>query len=256
MPKIHTLTLGLYQTNTYIVQQDNRCIIVDPGYEPEAILAFLQEVAGDHSTLLGTDRKTLQERNLFWAVIRHRVQINRLPQAGERITVETWPMPTTRSAYPRATVMLDENGKELLRSISLWVLMDTESRKMVLPGKSGVEVSGILRGNELDAPGSMAPSELANSMARHVRFSDLDLNGHMNNCRYPDWVSDVLPASFHSRNTLKDFSICYLSECREADEVTLQWELGDDNTLSVNAMRKSTPESATQERVFATKMQF
>jgi len=43
MSKIHTLTLGLYQTNTYILQQGDRCVIVDPGYEPETILAFLQE---------------------------------------------------------------------------------------------------------------------------------------------------------------------------------------------------------------------
>lgn len=43
MSKIHTLTLGLYQTNTYILQKGDRCVIVDPGYEPETILAFLQE---------------------------------------------------------------------------------------------------------------------------------------------------------------------------------------------------------------------
>jgi len=42
MSKIHTLTLGLYQTNTYILQNGDRCVIVDPGYEPETVLAFLQ----------------------------------------------------------------------------------------------------------------------------------------------------------------------------------------------------------------------
>ncbi len=41
---IHTLTLGDYQTNCYIVSQEGRhdCILIDPGYEPERILGFLQ----------------------------------------------------------------------------------------------------------------------------------------------------------------------------------------------------------------------
>ena len=39
--KIHTLPLGAYQTNTYIVEKGGRCVIIDPGYEAETILAFL-----------------------------------------------------------------------------------------------------------------------------------------------------------------------------------------------------------------------
>ncbi len=39
---IHTLTLGAYQTNTYIVENDGHCVIIDPGYEANTIAAFLQ----------------------------------------------------------------------------------------------------------------------------------------------------------------------------------------------------------------------
>ena len=40
MPNIHTLTLGLYQTNCYIVHKEGSksCIVIDPGYEANAIL--------------------------------------------------------------------------------------------------------------------------------------------------------------------------------------------------------------------------
>lgn len=41
--KIHTLTLGAYQTNTYIVENGRSCAVIDPGYEPETILAFLRQ---------------------------------------------------------------------------------------------------------------------------------------------------------------------------------------------------------------------
>ena len=39
---IHTLTLGDYRTNTYILQNGDRCAVIDPGYEPETVLSFLR----------------------------------------------------------------------------------------------------------------------------------------------------------------------------------------------------------------------
>ena len=41
--QVHTLALGAYQTNCYIVQNGERCFIIDPGYEAARILAFLEE---------------------------------------------------------------------------------------------------------------------------------------------------------------------------------------------------------------------
>ena len=45
MPIVHTLSLGDYQTNCYIVHAKNAqsCAIIDPGYEPERVLAFVAD---------------------------------------------------------------------------------------------------------------------------------------------------------------------------------------------------------------------
>ena len=224
--------------------------------KPSHVLSFLQEVAGDHSVLLGTGREELAKRNLFWAVLRHRVQITRLPEAGEEIIVETWPMPTTRTAYPRSAVAYDRDGKELFRSISLWVLMDTDQRGMVLPGKSGVQVEGLLRGSELAVPGSLMPRTMQNQHSRQVRFSDLDCNGHMNNCRYLDWVADTLPGSFHSVHSPREFLVRYCSEARENEVLELSWELTQEGCLTVDACRKMADTQPEHSRVFSVQMQF
>ena len=43
--EVFTLPLGAFQTNCYVVQpeEQNRCILVDPGYEAAKILLFLEE---------------------------------------------------------------------------------------------------------------------------------------------------------------------------------------------------------------------
>ena len=217
------------------------------------ILYFAQEVAGHHFAELAMDYETLAQRRLFWAVTRHRVQITRLPVRGETIRVETWPMPTTRVAYPRSMVAYDQSGNEVFRAISLWVLMDLDTRNMILPGKSGISVIGTLRGSELEAPAGLIAKPLNSSRPRTVAFSDLDRNGHMNNCRYLDWINDLLPSAFHTRHILKEFTICYLSETREGQQLDLHWDFPEEGVLRVDAYRKG---ETKDERVLSAKLLF
>ena len=46
MLKIHTLTLGMYQTNTYIIHEENSatCCVIDPGYQADTILRDLERL--------------------------------------------------------------------------------------------------------------------------------------------------------------------------------------------------------------------
>ncbi len=224
--------------------------------KPSALLYFIQEAAGGHCQELAVSWEDLAKHNLFWAVIRNRTQITRLPMSGETITVETWPMPTTRVAYPRSVIAYDEQGNECFRSVSLWVLMDTASRVMVLPGKSGVQVEGLIRGDELKAPGSLVPKPLVNQSLRHVHYSLLDRNGHMNNTRYLDWVCDLLPQSFHFTHTPREFTVCYLSEAREGQDIQLRWGLDPQGLLQVDAYRENTDVSQENHRVFSVQMDF
>ena len=217
------------------------------------ILYFVQEVAGKHFNNISMDYEALEKLGMFWAIIRQRVQITRLPLRGEKIRVETWPMPTTRVAYPRSVVAYDENGNECFRSISIWVLMDVNNRSMILPGKSGITVQGTLRGMELAAPASLVPKELHSSRQRTVSFTDLDRNGHMNNTRYMDWIDDLLPSAFHQGHQVKEFTVCYLSETREGQILDLHWDFLEDGILQVDAHRKGEEKD---ERVFSARLNF
>ena len=214
--------------------------------KPSYLLGLAQEVAGDHSALLGAD---YANTGLYWVVTRLKVQITRLPTSGETVTLETWPMPTTRVAYPRSTIAYDEAGQEIFRMLSLWVLMDPASRAMVLPGKSGVAIEGTVRGLEPAIPRSLAPQAMENQMLRRVHYTQLDVNGHMNNTRYLDWVEDLLPAEFHREHPVKEFTVCYLNEALEGEEVALNWQLDGEGNLHVHAA-----ESTGGKRVFSAEV--
>lgn len=232
---------------------DDRCVDCFGRMKPSTILFIAQDMGGRHSAELQVDYDSLASRRMFWAVTRHRVQITRLPHSGETLRVETWPLPATRVAYPRSVVAYDEEGNECFRAITLWVLMDMDTRNMILPGKSGIMVMGTLRGNELPSPSGLICRPICKESQRTVSFCDLDRNGHMNNTRCMDWIDDLLPSSFHRTHTVKEFVVCYLAEAWEQQVLHLNMELTEDNSLQVDARYDSQDDS---HRVFSAKLFF
>ena len=222
--------------------------------KPSGLLRFAQDAAGQHCVELGTDWDTMAAKNYFWAVIRQRMEVSRLPMEGEMVTVKTWPMPTTRVAYPRATEGFDQEGNSLFKVISLWVIVDMESRTMILPGKSGVDVAGTSFGTELKAPGGLPAGQWTQETLRSVSFCDLDMNGHMNNARYLDWLYDLRPAAFHKDHPLKAVTICYNTEALEGQQLRLC--CSEEENLRVDGFLWKTDVSTPQTRIFSAQMEF
>ena len=221
--------------------------------KPSSILRFAQDAAGEHCVKLGADWDSMAAKNYFWAVIRQKLVIARLPRTGETVTLKTWPMPA-RAAYPRATEGFDENGNSLFKLISIWVIMDMTTRTMVLPGKSGIDVPGTVFGTELKAPGSLSAGEYEEEALRTVTFSELDINGHMNNARYLDWLCDLRSAEFHRDHPMKEVTVCYMSEALEGQQLRLSYTDGED--LQLDGSLTGTGVSAGHTRIFSAHAKF
>lgn len=220
--------------------------------KPSAVLYLCQTAAGEHCKQFALDWDSLQQKHLFWAVIRVRAQIHQLPRVGTPIRVVTWPMPTTRSAFPRTTEGYDDQGNLLFTVTNLWVLMDTEKRAMLLPGKSGVTLDGITLGRELELPGSIHPETFANRCARQVSPEDIDRNGHMNNTRYFDWLSDLLGQTLPQ---IRQLQAVYQNEALPGEMLTLCWEKTDTSAaLEILRPQKNAPDKF--DRIFAARVEF
>ena len=236
---IHTLKMPIKETDLNEVG----------ALKPASILYYAQEAAGAHAVALGTGWEELQKKHLFWAVIRTKAEVFEKP-TGNEITVKTWPMPTSRTAYPRCVEGYD-GDKLLFKVLSLWVLMDTETRAMVLPGKSGVPVTGTVDGTEPTMPRSLPVTESAQVLNKTVETIHLDRNGHMNNTRYMDWVMELLS----TEKTVKGFELCYLNESRLGECMELGYTQ-EEHTLTVNIHRRRTDVTDKKDRIFAAVVQF
>lgn len=224
--------------------------------KPSAMLHFVQRTVSAHCTELGISWDDIAPLGLIWVVGRSRLQVTRMPRLNEQLTVKTWPMPATRSAYPRAAVVTTADGEELYRCTTLWALMNKTTRRLVLPADSGISVPGQVFGNELPVPSSFAVAPADDSTTRKVCFSELDTNGHMNNTRYLDWVNDLFPSSFHKTHPFRDITVCYLSEAREGQSIVLQYHHFDDGSLQVDGLRTDADITDKKSRVFSVRIGF
>ena len=191
---------------------------------PQLILLSLQ-VSGMQSIELGmSDMYILENYNLVWIITDYNMKIDRLPVFDEKITIETYAKSHNRLFCYRAFNIKDEAGNIIIEMVATFVLMDRDTRK-VHPVMSEItdafdsEFSKtMLRGPRF--------KELEGGVEQEyrVRFYDLDMNGHVNNSKYLDWVFEVMGADFLTQHVPKKVHLKYVKEVLAGGVITSQYE--------------------------------
>ena len=190
-------------------------------WKPSAILECMQEAAGTHGELIGVGRNALLEKNVVWVLTRIEVVMDRYPSIGERITVETFPMAVRRFFFPRYFIFKDEHDVEIGRAASLWALLDINTHRMASPASLNLlfpDNSDLLAPLGLPATVAEVSGTLECSNFMPV-YTDLDVNGHVNNTKYMDWCCNALGIDAMREMCFARFAINYDMELLPGQEV-------------------------------------
>jgi medium-chain acyl-[acyl-carrier-protein] hydrolase len=218
---------------------------------PHTLCDFLQEVAGTHAATYGLSVEDLLARNLTWVLSRLRVRVSRLPASGERIEIRTWPSGSDRLFALRDFQVMDSEGREIAAAVSAWLILDVAARKPVRPQTVVTlpDATKVARAFAADmerlpgldgqapAPGKSqptgeapAPGEAHPAARFPVRFSDIDLNRHVNNASYVQWVAESVGAEVLQAFRLSALDIDFLSETVYGDVVIARALRGGDSS--------------------------
>lgn len=204
-------------------------------WRPSAILETMQEAAGVHSKLLGCGREDLVGQNIVWVLSRCEIHLDRYPSAGETVTVHTFPTPTRICFFPRYYIFTDAHGELIGKAGSLWLLFDLGTRRMLPPGNIGKLIPD---NSDLSVPMNL-PSTVGKLQGEEFVsvyspvYTDLDVNGHVNNTRYADWLCNVLGIDILTQYEPDHIILNYNHEILPGNVVTLHRVLkGSDFRLS------------------------
>lgn len=205
------------------------CDMFDRLY-PAAMLKLMQGAGWEQLDDWGMGVGNIMEKGLLWVIGRTVVEVRRLPHSNEPVEMVTWPGKIRRVILPRSFELRDAAGEVLLRAKSYYLLIDKDSRHTVTPESAGLDLPQCFDMDELSDPPSriLFPEELPGTRVRSAQYSELDLNGHLNNTHYLSWAEDLLSVDYHRDHALRSFWVEYRKEVRPEDEVEMRYTLEND----------------------------
>ncbi|GHV10785.1 acyl-ACP thioesterase [Fibrobacterales bacterium] len=203
----------------------------------EASLSHLEEQGFDYQTMINRDKFTL-------LISRVKIRLTHLPLWGENITITTWlkgfaPDKVGWNDYD----VRDSQGNSIVQATSSWLLINLNDGK-AMPFKDGPykfeisDKSAMPETIDILEPKGM-PTEV---LVKSVRYSDIDLNNHVNNCRYTDWVLDTLSPEEIRERRIRSIQLNYLQQVPYNAKVSLMRFPPSRHHIDVFGVNKDHPE--------------
>ena len=203
---------------------DSRDVDGNGHCRPSALLGHLQEAATLAAEYGGFGRDVLLEQcGGFWMLARMWFRLERPLRWGEEVTIRTWHR-GAKTALMYRDFDLFVGGERIGEAVSGWVLADLNSRKLLRLG--AVSVLEGTDGGELCKSKTLSkvrvPKEMTLAERRKMRYSDTDINAHINNTRYADFACDAVGMEHCPRDTfLTEMQLGYVAECKAGEELDI-----------------------------------
>lgn len=155
-----------------------------------SLLYFCQEAATQHAELIGVGMDDLLKENIIWVVVKMKVRVLAKMMPDQDYYVMTYPRQQKSRYYPRDYYIFDKDGNQVAVGASIWSLVNWETRKMV---RRDLPFGDDLREDESIPEGfeKIRMKDPADAGSYTVAETDIDANGHCNNCSYGDMVELV-----------------------------------------------------------------
>ena len=199
-----------------------------------ALLKHINLAAGANAEDMGAGLDVTIPLKLAFVIQRFGLRVFKWPVYGQNVRIRTWPAQIVKGTFVRNGDMWCENGKKMAEWTGLWVLIDIEARKVRRPKALPVDFEGhgpmdvSVEAEKIDVPDSVIS---AASYTHVVRFSEADINMHMNNAIYGDLIANVLniaesPLSYVP--SWQEVQFNYLSEAKIGEAVDVECKISED----------------------------
>jgi acyl-ACP thioesterase len=206
---------------------------------PPALFNYLQDIAAAHAEALSWGKEELMKKNQFWVLSRMVAEMKSIPAGGSSIVIKTWPRGVEGIFALRDFDIRDSSGELIGGASSAWLVLDAETRRPVRPDSLLGETGDIFTQRQslsrnpakLPAPGVSR----YNSLPFPVKYSDLDVNLHVNNVKYLQWALDAYPLDFRMSHEIRGIEANYVAESLPGDEVIIGISEEDDSGADSSA---------------------
>ncbi len=197
------------------------------------LCGLMQETASRFCFENGISLEHLNRRNLTWMIIKQYVEFGHFPGWRDTINVSTWPRTKKGLKALRDYSVTDSSGNTVAKSVTNWVLLDTDTKRPVKVDETvkhlDLHEKSVFE-SDMKIRVELPDMEYEKKMF-HVRYSDLDINGHVNNIKYIEWCLDSVPADFQKDHIVKKLSIEFIQETYADNEVKVKTAFSENESF-------------------------
>ena len=181
--------------------------------KPSALLRYVEQVSADHARTFGMTDQFFKDHGVAFLVGKQALKFDRVPQRAEKLTLLTRVEASRRGSVKRITTVTDAEGKQVAMVDCRWIVVSlAENRILREPGWTVDGFWNETVEGELPLQLHKCREGLASAGEWTVRYSQCDLNGHLNNAFYLDLVCDALPLDVVRKGPVTFASINYHRE--------------------------------------------
>lgn len=190
----------------------------------------LLNCAGFHATDRGFGIATLNEDNYTWVLSRLAVELNEMPCQYEEFSIQTWVENVYRLFTDRNFAVINKEGKTIGYARSVWAMINLNTRKptdlLALHGGSIVDYVTD-KPCPIEKPSRIKVAATEPSATLTAKYTDIDINGHVNSIRYIEHILDLFPIELYREKRIRRFEMAYVTESYYGDELSFfQEEVG------------------------------
>lgn len=200
----------------------------------------LLNCAGFHAADRGFGIASLNENHYTWVLSRLAVELEEMPYQYEAFSIQTWVENVYRLFTDRNFAILNKDGKEIGYARSVWAMISMETRKpadlLTLHGGSIVDYV-CDKECPIEKAGRIKVSESAAPVEYQTKYSDIDINGHVNSIKYIEHILDLFPIEMFKEKRIKRFEMAYVAESYYGDVLSFYKEEIDGNTYDIEVKK-------------------
>ena len=211
----------------------------------------LLNCAGFHASERGFGIAEINENHYTWVLSRLAIELEDMPRQYEDFSIQTWIENVYRLFTDRNFELQDQNGKTIGYARSVWAMISMETRKPAdLISLHGNNLGQYVSDREcpIDKPGRIKVSVDAPVEEYQTRYSDIDINGHVNSIKYIEHILDLFPMDTFKEKQVKRFEMAYVAESYYGDVLSFYLEEKNETEYDIE-VKKNNQEVVVRSKV-------
>lgn len=192
------------------------------------VMTKIIEVATLHANAWGVGYANMIQKNQGWVLSRVTIEMKQYPKVNEAYTFTTWIEDYNRHFSQRNMEIADHNGNVIGYARTIWMVINFATRE-----SADISQLSYIRENISNRPCPIAPQgrmhqiSSGGSSTYSFKYTDCDVNRHVNTVKYLDLILNQFTLEKFDRHMVSRLEIAFLKETLFGDIAQINSDTSD-----------------------------